>query len=233
MVWCSQCSYKTTRIASKLHTQNSCIKPDATSGNKFEFPFTQWWMCKHNMETNSDRLVDGKQVPTGMHPDLVQTGYYRFLLTSCLTQDTLENLFSQICGCGDSHPTPVKLRHNIWLISISQFAKTPKNGSYDSADDVHFAIPLLHSKSNVDNSHHVSDFVETNMDIDALCSDGSAVSGACEHNALAYLAGWIAFKLWRLHHLACMPWCRWWQLCYRVVFCSLHSSNHMVVLTMD
>jgi len=137
VVWCSQCSYKTTRIASKLHTQNSCIKPDATSGNKFEFPFTQWWMCKHNMETNSDRLVDGKQVPTGMHPDLVQTGYYRFLLTSCLTQDTLENLFSQICGCGDSHPTPVKLRHNIWLISISQFAKTPKNGSYDSADDVH------------------------------------------------------------------------------------------------
>ena len=128
-----------------------------------------------------------------MHSDFVQTGYFRFLLTSRLTQDALENLFSQIRGRGDSHPTPVKFRHNLRLINISHFTKTPRNNSYDSADDARFAVPLLRLKHNTDDLN--DEFLQANKDVDAVSVVVSAVLGACERNALAYLTGWIAFKL--------------------------------------
>jgi len=149
---------------------------------------TAWKPIQTGLLMASKSLLD-------MHADFVQTGYYRFLLTSRLTQDALENLFSQIRGRGDSHPTAVKFRHNLRLISISQFTKTPKNTSYDSADDCCFAAPLLRSKSCTDDSHQVHRSGETNEDIDALCSSASTEFDVCENNALAYLAGWIAFKL--------------------------------------
>lgn len=155
--------------------------------------------------TSCERKTTWKPIQTGllmatkslldMHTELVKTGYFRYLLTSRLTQDALENLFSQIRGRGDSHPTPVKFRHNLRLITISQFTKTPKNSSYDSADNACFAAPLLRSKSCTDDSHHVGELVETNKDMDAVCSDVTVVFNMCENNALAYLAGWIAFKL--------------------------------------
>ena len=130
-----------------------------------------------------------------MHAEFVHSGYYRFLLPSRLTQDALENLFSQIRGHGDSHPTPVKFRHNIRLISISQFTKTPKTSSYSASDDVRLAVPLLRCKSRMNDSHDVSELVETNKDIDIICSHMDAVVDICESNSLAYLAGWIALKL--------------------------------------
>lgn len=152
-----------------------------------------------------ERQISWKPIQTGllmatkslldMHADFVATRYYRYLMTSRLTQDALENLFSQIRGRGDSHPTPMKFRHNLRLITISQFAKTPENTSYDSADNAYFAAPLLRSKSRDDDSHHVSELAETSMDVDAVCSEASGMFDVCENNALGYLAGWIAFKL--------------------------------------
>ena len=46
-----------------------------------------------------------------LHNELVVNGDYTFLLTCRLTQDCLENLFSQIRGLGDSHPSTVQIPH--------------------------------------------------------------------------------------------------------------------------
>ena len=139
-------------------------------------------------------LVMASKTLLDMHADFVQTGYYKFLLPSRLTQDALENLFSQIRGRGDSHPTPVKFRHSIRLISISQFTKTPKNSSYESVDDTSFVAPLIRSKRVADDLNCGTEIVETNQDVNAVCALVGDL-GICEKNALAYLAGWIAFKL--------------------------------------
>jgi hypothetical protein len=139
-------------------------------------------------------LVMASKTLLDMHTDFVQTGYYKFLLSSRLTQDALENLFSQIRGRGDSHPTPVKLRHSLRLISISQFTKTPKNSSYSTTDKTRFVAPLIRSKHDAYDSNLVSELVRTNPDISVLCSFVNELN-VCETNALAYLAGWIAFKL--------------------------------------
>jgi len=140
-----------------------------------------------------------------MQDHFVQCAYYRFLLTSRLTQDALENLFSQIRGRGDSHPTPVKFRHNLRLFSISQFTKTPKNSSYESAD-VRFAVPLLCSKSRSDDCRDACEFVEANVEI-LCCDETNPVPTVCESNALAYLAGWVAFKLKsKLQCSECFDW---------------------------
>lgn len=117
------------------------------------------------------------------------------LMTSRLTQDALENLFSQVRGRGDSHPTPVKFRHNLRLISISQFTKTPKNSSYDSVDDTCYAVPLIRSKRYKADSSSICEQVPVVDDLHNAASVFNGVLSTCEKNALAYIAGWVAFKV--------------------------------------
>jgi hypothetical protein len=49
-----------------------------------------------------------------------------FSHTRRLTQDALENLFSQIRGIGDSHPSAVQFRQHLKLITLSQITDVPK-----------------------------------------------------------------------------------------------------------
>jgi hypothetical protein len=72
-----------------------------------------------------------------LHQTLVHKGNLKYLLTSRFTQDSLENLFSQVRGFGDSHPSPVQLRHNLRLICVAQFLQIPKYTSYEKDDDVY------------------------------------------------------------------------------------------------
>jgi hypothetical protein len=126
-----------------------------------------------------------------LHASLVLTGLYRFLLTSRLTQDSLENLFSQIRGRGDSHPSPVQFRHNLRLISVAQFVKTPKHTSY-AVDESQFVVPFLKSKMDerVRNTE-----VQPPSEVCGEVSVGNVTDNVCEANALYYLTGWVAFKL--------------------------------------
>jgi hypothetical protein len=64
-----------------------------------------------------------------LHDELVQNGNYSFLLTCRFTQDALENLFSQIRGYGDDHPSTVHFRQCLKLITLSQFMDVPKKTS--------------------------------------------------------------------------------------------------------
>ena len=85
--------------------------------------------------SSANRQYSWKPIQTGilvstqslldLFASLVASGLYNYLMTSRLTQDALENLFSQIRGRGNAHPTPVHFRHCLRLISISQFQSAP------------------------------------------------------------------------------------------------------------
>jgi hypothetical protein len=125
---------------------------------------------------------------------LVASGSYNYLLTSRLTQDALENLFSQIRGRGNSHPNPVHFRHCLRLITISQFLATPKRSSYDSSD-CEFAVSLLKS-TKVQPKELSVNINSAPNDLQMQHSAGPmTVATSHENNALCYITGWIAFKL--------------------------------------
>lgn len=122
---------------------------------------------------------------------LVASGSYQYLLTSRLTQDAVENLFSQIRGRGNAHPNPVHFRHSLRLISISQFLAVPKRSSYNSTD-CEFAVSLLKSPKSVLPPTESMDLINSDQ---PRYENQLFVASSCENNALCYLTGWIAFKL--------------------------------------
>lgn len=74
--------------------------------------------------------------------ELLGAGYH-FLLTSRLTQDCLENLFS-VVRLKNPIPSPLELKFALKIISISQFLKPlgATHGSYQD-DDRDFADDFL------------------------------------------------------------------------------------------
>lgn len=76
-------------------------------------------------------IQTGVQLSTSSILDLIQVlavnGDYKFLLPGRLTQDCVENLFSCIRGCGDSHPSCVRFRYNLRLVSLSQYMRIDYN----------------------------------------------------------------------------------------------------------
>ena len=106
---------------------------------------------------------------------LVMKSSLKFLLTGRFTQDSLENLFSQLRGFGDSHPSPVQLRHNLRLICLAQFMQIPKYTSYEKSDDTYL---LSFFKKNIDEQGN-ENFVETVDKKLAVCSFADYNDNAC------------------------------------------------------
>jgi len=122
--------------------------------------------------------------------DLVVNGSYKYLMTGRLTQDCVENLFSQIRSRGDIHPKPVHLRHCIRLISLSQYMHVSSSASYECASDTYFLDFL---------KCHAKEYnVQTNDDDDEkyVAEDCSALLplSALEGDVLYTIAGWAVFK---------------------------------------
>jgi len=121
-----------------------------------------------------------------LYNDLVVSGKYSFLMTGRLTQDCVENLFSCIRGRGDSHPSPVHFRHNLRIISLSQYMDTSPRSSYSEDDGIYF-LDFLKTKP-------VSDEV---ADEELLFLDNFSLDGdedATEANICYLLAGWSVHK---------------------------------------
>lgn len=130
------------------------------------------------------------QAALDLYRDLVVNGAYKFLMTGRLTQDCVENLFSQIRAKGDSHPSPVHFRHAIRLISISQFMHVSQNSSYENDDGVPF-LDFIKSKSS--DTRHISNDDEDDVELDRVCETVLPLS-ECESSALYTVAGWAVFK---------------------------------------
>ena len=90
-----------------------------------------WESVCNQCETVAEGTILSTNTVIALHQELVKNGDYTLLLTCRLTHDCLENLFSQIRGLGDSHPSVVRFRLCLKHISISQLLNVPKSSSHD------------------------------------------------------------------------------------------------------
>jgi len=103
-----------------------------------------------------------------------------------LTQDCLENLFSQTRGLGDAHPSAVRFRLCLKHITLSQLLHVPRTTSYD-VDSVPNLVDFI-KKSKCEQCDTV---------VHQKLTQISAVVGSrpkYEEQALYYLCGWVAHK---------------------------------------
>lgn len=127
----------------------------------------------------------------GLFDDLVLNGRYKYLMTGRLTQDCVENLFSQIRARGDTHPKPVHLRHCIRLISLSQYMHVSSSTSYELDCDSYFLDFLKGQPDKTNETDLVTDDDEASVAED--CSAFLSMS-ALEGDVLYTIAGWTVFK---------------------------------------
>ena len=120
--------------------------------------------------------------------ELSSRGLIEYLLTSRLSTDCVENFFSQVRGTGDSHPTPVKLRHVIRMISVAQYSHMPASSSYDVDDDEYYLELFSSQKPRKDSSEYNFQYP----------NDVNINMGLIQMSALYYLAGWVIHKLVRV-----------------------------------
>ena len=123
---------------------------------------------------------------------LVLKGDSRFLLTSRLNQDALENVFSQVHSKGDAHPSIVAFRHNMRSICLSQYMTVPRTAAYHTDTTPHL---LEFVKKPVQVSHE-KDIDESALDTLASASDIDYI----DKNVVSYIAGWLVFKLKAVLH---------------------------------
>ena len=112
-------------------------------------------------------------------------------MTGRLTQDCVENLFSCIRGKGDSHPSPVHFRHNLRMISLSQYMQIVPSSSYDTDDSTYF-IDFLKNQPKKHSSDEDISFLEEHVYPNHI--KDSMMLNVCESNVLYLLAGWTVFK---------------------------------------
>jgi hypothetical protein len=135
-------------------------------------------------------IILSTKVVLSLHEDLVVRGNYKSLLTARLTQDALENLFSQIRGCGDAHPSVTHFRQCLKLITMSQYMETPKGSSYAIDNANTNLIDFVKSRTKTRSDVHY--FTKNNIELAII--EGMDV-GPVEEKQLYYIAGWVVFKL--------------------------------------
>nr|XP_039274098.1 uncharacterized protein LOC120348054 [Styela clava] len=128
-----------------------------------------------------------------LHKKFVINGKLIFLMAGRLTQDALENLFSQVRGKGVQHPKPTQFRVAVKLISVSQFMTTPTTTNYDNDDTPHL---LEFIKTNLENQQLDPEKTtsEDSSAMEVLLGAATASFDTCEADALYYLTGWAVYK---------------------------------------
>ena len=86
------------------------------------------------------------------------------MLTSRLTQDCLENLFSTIRH-GNSFPTPLAFKRALKTVTVAQYLKSSREGSYNN-DDSQYLASYLHrlADGNEDPENKEADHVVAQVD---------------------------------------------------------------------
>ncbi|KAH7947703.1 hypothetical protein HPB52_015213 [Rhipicephalus sanguineus] len=83
-------------------------------------------------------LLISTSVVLSLAEELLSLRGYKYLLTSRLIQDCLENVFS-IVRMKKPVPSAYDVKSSLKLICVGQFLHTPKSSSYDSDDGLHLA----------------------------------------------------------------------------------------------
>ncbi|KAL1022206.1 hypothetical protein UPYG_G00023530 [Umbra pygmaea] len=110
---------------------------------------------------------------------------HQFVLTSRFTQDCQENTFSCVRS-KNPVPTPVEFHQALRIISVGQFLKTTKSGSYQE-DDNNFLVDFLDTVEPTKISgFRVEELLENKAAHDLTNT---------ERNVLFFLAGYIVHKV--------------------------------------
>lgn len=125
-----------------------------------------------------------------LHHSLVANGDMCYLMSGRLTQDALENLFSQVRGFGNTHPKPIQFRAALKLITLGQLMDVPASCSYDDDETPHL-LSFLKDHVPSDDIGHIEREVTA---LDALLGVASPTLDVCEGNGLYYIVGWTLFK---------------------------------------
>ena len=98
-----------------------------------------------------------------------------FILTSRLSQDCLENLFSSI-RLKNPVPSPLEFEHSLKLVTVVQFLRTATQGNYDQ-DDSEYLAEFLGKKPAESDDEDVEDDEELGLDVvmseEVVCSFSS------------------------------------------------------------
>ncbi|KAH7935071.1 hypothetical protein HPB52_003636 [Rhipicephalus sanguineus] len=114
--------------------------------------------------------------------ELLSLRGYKYLLTSRLIQDCLENVFS-IVRMKKPVPSAYDVKFSLKLICVGQFLHTPKSSSYDSVDGLHLA-DLLGASLEKSLEEFINDEVHLqNLTLDEVSS--------VECDILAYVGGFL------------------------------------------
>jgi len=125
----------------------------------------------------------------GLYRSLMAENGYSFLITGRFSQDCLENLFSQVRGLGDAHPSSVRFRHNLRHITLSHLVAVPKNSFYETDEA---SLNLLDVLKESDKPASIDELSPAEAE---FIDGGDMFANAnIEGKAHYYVSGWAAFK---------------------------------------
>lgn len=127
----------------------------------------------------------------------------KYLLTTQINQDALENLFSQLRSWGglDDHPTPLNALYRLRMIILGKNPGiTSKNTNTIDINNEDFMIATTFSKINLkindltENEEVYGSSTDTSSEIESS-EEIDKNENEMEEDAVEYLAGWVAKKL--------------------------------------
>lgn len=175
---------------------------------------TSWKPVQSGIRLATQTVLD-------LHEQLVIKGELKFLLTGRLTQDALENIFSQIRSKGVLNPKPVQFRLSLRLVCLAQFMAIPSSGSYE-ADDTPHLVSFIKSYANDEDfacDEDESGVIGNNL----LSSLASVTVDPCESNGFYYAVGWAVFK--ELQKVSCEDCRKFFSVKKPEV--QLHAAAHL------
>ncbi|KAH7968181.1 hypothetical protein HPB52_006432 [Rhipicephalus sanguineus] len=127
-------------------------------------------------------LLISTSVVLSLAEELLSLRGYKYLLTSRLIQDCLENVFS-IVRMKKPVPSAYDVKSSLKLICVGQFLYTPKSSSYDSDDGLHLADLLGASLEK-----SLEEFINDEEHLENLTLDEVS---SVECDILAYVGGFL------------------------------------------
>jgi hypothetical protein len=131
-----------------------------------------------------------------MQDTLLNKCGFKFFLTSRLTQDCLENLFSCIRS-RNAIPSPLEFKNNLRLLTVAQYLKSAESGSYEIDDGCQIADFLnfkLVPNSGDKEKPHSEVFAKCQSLIEVNAHSYLEIDGV-ELACLYYLAGYVLSRI--------------------------------------
>ena len=152
--------------------------------------FSTWKPIQAGLQLTTQSLLS-------LHLEMVvRREKLKFLMCGRLSQDGLENVFSQIRSKGVSHPKPSKFRTALKLVCLAQLLGTSRHSNYKE-DDAPQLLDFVTKKASDISTDRVEEEVDPSVTENAL----RFFKCDCEMNGFYYVCGWTVKKV--LNKVSC------------------------------